>query len=420
MAQHPRWATTMMARHPGEAFPTRAEPIPAWLEAEAEQVPLWYIIRESDGVRTEHPFLLYQEILRQPDQWDEVLSTMGQQIEAVAARIVAAGIDQVIVTGCGSAFFTSIHGEFTIPRLAGLPARAIESFELLHYFPAVNPASTLVIAHSGTGGSIETIEALQSARDLGCLTLAICNTEDSAVVTAAELALVYTTHQACGPCISVVSTRILIATLLAESIARQSGRRGLPAVSESLKEVPAVSRDFLATQESLIRELAVQYAGIESVLLVGSGANYFSAREGTLKIEEQAVFVGKAYRTGDFHHDALSVVGPSRLVIGIEIGGDGNERMEDVLMAANEAGSPTIAVTWSGTAGADALARIADHEIRLSGGLPELLVPIAMTPVFQLLGYYLGVERGFNPDTLRTDHLPNARAWLTAFPLGTH
>jgi hypothetical protein len=43
-----------------------------------------------------------------------------------------------------------------------------------------------------------------------------------------------------------------------------------------------------------------------------------------------------------------------------------------------------------------------------------------MTIVFQLLGYYLGVERGYNPDTLRTDHLPNARAWLTSFPLGTH
>jgi hypothetical protein len=36
------------------------------------------------------------------------------------------------------------------------------------------------------------------------------------------------------------------------------------------------------------------------------------------------------------------------------------------------------------------------------------------------LGYYLGVERGFNPDTLRSDYLPNARAWLVAFPLGTH
>jgi glucosamine--fructose-6-phosphate aminotransferase (isomerizing) len=420
MEKYPRWANAMLARHPDEAPPTRDDPIPAWLEEEVQKVPLWYIIREADEVRTEHPFLLYEEILRQPDKWDDVLNTMGAKIDAVASRIAAAGIEEVIVTGCGSAFFTSIHDEFTIPRVAGLPTRSIESFELLHFFPEINPASTLVIAHSGTGGSIETIEALQAARDRGCLTLAICNTEDSAVVSVAELALVYTTRQACGPCISVVSTRILIATLLAESIARQSGRSDLPTFGEPLSDVSAVSREFLATQEVLVRELARQHAGLESVLLVGSGANYFSAREGTLKIEEQAVLVGKAYRTGDFHHAALAVIGPNRLVIGIEVGGDANERMQDVLMAAKEAGSPTIAVTWSGTAAADALANVADHELRLPGGLPELLVPIALTPVFQLLGYYLGVERGFNPDTLRTDYLPNARAWLTAFPLGTH
>jgi glucosamine--fructose-6-phosphate aminotransferase (isomerizing) len=420
MSQYPRWANAMMDRHPGEAFPTRSDPIPSWLEAEVQEVPLWYTIRESDGVRTEHPFVLYDEIIRQPDKWDEVLATMGSEIDDVASRIAAAGIEQVIVTGCGSAFFTSIHGEFTIPRIAGLPARAIESFELLQYFPAVDPASTLVIAHSGTGGSIETIEALQSARDRGCLTLAISNTEDSRVVQVAELALVYTTHQACGPCISVVSTRILIATLLAAAIARQSGHGDVQILSDSLRDVPGVAREFLATQEGLVRELAVEYKDVDSVMVVGSGANYFSAREGTLKVEEQAVLVGKAYRTGDFHHCALAIVGPGRLVIGIEIAGDANQRMEDALMAANEAGSPTIAVTWTGSEGADALARIADHEIRLSGCLPELLVPIAMTPVFQLLGYYLGVQRDFNPDTLRSDHLPNARAWLTAFPLGTH
>ncbi len=33
---------------------------------------------------------------------------------------------------------------------------------------------------------------------------------------------------------------------------------------------------------------------------------------------------------------------------------------------------------------------------------------------------YLGVERGYDPDTLRTDDLDHARAWLTAFPFGSH
>ena len=39
---------------------------------------------------------------------------------------------------------------------------------------------------------------------------------------------------------------------------------------------------------------------------------------------------------------------------------------------------------------------------------------------FQLLGYFLGVQRGYDPDALRTDDLDHARAWLTAFPFGSH
>jgi glucosamine 6-phosphate synthetase-like amidotransferase/phosphosugar isomerase protein len=77
-------------------------------------------------------------------------------------------------------------------------------------------------------------------------------------------------------------------------------------------------------------------------------------------------------------------------------------------------------VTWSGGPGATALAAFAGPSIAVSGGLPEIIAPIPMTLVFQLLGYYLGVERGYNPDTLRTDYEPNTRAWLTSFPLGTH
>ena len=56
---------------------------------------------------------------------------------------------------------------------------------------------------------------------------------------------------------------------------------------------------------------------------------------------------------------------------------------------------------------------------RFPSGRTRSLPPLAAV-AFQLLGYYLGAERGFNPDTLRTDDIDHARAWLTAFPFGSH
>ncbi|TMG31365.1 MAG: SIS domain-containing protein [Chloroflexi bacterium] len=166
-----------------------------------------------------------------------------------------------------------------------------------------------------------------------------------------------------------------------------------------------------------IEDFANRTVDVDSVFVVGSGPNYFSAREGTLKIEEQSLMVGKAYRTGDFHHDALSLLSPTRLVVAIAADGVANKRVVDVLRAAKEGLSPTLAVEYGAVGG---LAPHADETWRLRAELGEYVAPVLVTLPFQLLGYFMGVVRGRNPDTLATDHISNARAWLTAFPLGTH
>lgn len=417
MSQLPRWAQQLKQAHPDGAMPTRAEPIPDWLAAETAKMPLWYIIRQASEVRSAHPYVLHREIHRQPSQWAEIDRDYWPAVAAVADAIAAQGIKRIITTGCGSAFFTAIHGEFVMSRLCGTPTTAVESFELTNWFPDVDASSTLVIGHSGTGGSIETVQAMQEARRRGCLTLAITNTEDTPVSRASELNMTYVTRQECGPCISVVSTRIQLATMLAVAVAQRSGVDRQD-VKTALSQTAVVGQAFL--DHSGVPDLAAAYRDANSWLVVGSGPHYFSAREGTLKIEEQANLIGKALRTGDFHHDSLSVLAPDRVVVAIEAQGGANDRIVDALRAAREGRSPTIAVTWTGDPTAAALAAAADHHLALGGELPELVSPVPMTLVFQLLGYHLAVARGRNPDTLMTDHEPNTRAWLTSFPLGTH
>jgi len=113
----------------------------------------------------------------------------------------------------------------------------------------------------------------------------------------------------------------------------------------------------------------------------------------------------------------ISIVGPTNCSFAITGNEATNPRIADCLDVARAAQSGTIAVVFDGN---DSLASHAEHVIRLENGIDELLTPIPLTLVFQLFGYYRGVARGFNPDTLRTDHWPNAKAWITAFPIGTH
>ena len=414
----PRWAQSLMQKY-GLTEPPAARVVPEWLRDEVEKTPLWYIIREAKEVRHAHPYLLIEELRKQPAQWREILRSSQGEIGALADALAARGTTRILFTGCGSAFFTSLHGEFVVERLTGIRCRAVESFELLHYFPDIDPVHTVVVAHSGTGGSIETREVLQKARDLGCLTVAIVNTPGSPLAHIAERALSYEIAQGCGPCISVISARVVMQTLLGLALGERLGYRtaSTARLRSQMERCAVIGESFLHSQEEMIRSLAERFQETASFFLVGTGPNYFSAREGTLKIEEESICVSKAYGPGDFHHDAISILGPTNCTIAIAGDGATNPRIADCLDVARAAESSTIAVVFEGN---DSLSSHADHAIRLEGGIDELLTPIPLTLVFQLFGYYRGVARGFNPDTLRTDHWPNAKAWITAFPIGTH
>ncbi len=411
----PRWAQNLLDQHPGADMPTAEVPIPSWLEDEVKKKPLWYIIRESEVVRDQHPFVVYDEIRKEPAQWSDILATKRPEIDALAKDFIQRDVRHVIFTGCGSAFFTAIHGHLLFRRFTDLSTDAIESYELVHYFPQVDPNRTAVIAHSGTGGSIETLQAIRAARARNVLTVALSNTDVSPILNESDRAIVYPTHQHCGPCISVVSTRILLQTLLAGALSTSAtDRRQL---DRELAALPEAGHTFLEEFTARIEGFAHRTVDIESVFVVGSGPNYFSAREGTLKIEEQSLTVGKAYRTGDFHHDALSLLSPTRLVVAIAAQGAANGRIVDALRAAKEGLGPTLAVEYGNVGG---LASHADETWRLRAELGEYVAPVLITLPFQLLGYFMGVVRGRNPDTLATDRMSNARAWLTAFPVGTH
>lgn len=414
----PRWAEKLMKKH-GISEPPEPGVVPEWLRAEVDETPLWYIIREAKEVRRSHPYLLIDELSKQPAQWRDILSTLRPAVKAMADAIVSRDTQQIIFTGCGSAFFTCIHGEFVVQRLAGIQCRAIESFELLNYFPEVDPKRTAVVAHSGTGGSIETRDALNRAAGLGCMTLAIVNTPGSPLERQADYSLCYETAQGCGPCISVISTRVLMQTMLGLELAKSLGRSSpyLNELEHQLERCAEIGDTFLGKEQDKIRSLAQKNKDTASFFLVGTGPNYFSAREGTLKIEEESICVSKAYRPGDFHHDVISILGPTNCTIAIAGNERTNQRIADCLDVARAAESGTIAVVFEGN---DSIGSHADDVIRLEGGLDELLTPIPLTLVFQMFGYYRGLARGYNPDTLRTDYWPNAKAWITAFPIGTH
>jgi glucosamine--fructose-6-phosphate aminotransferase (isomerizing) len=423
-ARLPAWAQKLLDRHPSAARPTPDDPMPDWLAEDLARIPLWAFIRGADDVRCGHPYFLIEDVRQQPRLMAETLKLRGQLAE-VAADLVAHKVERLVFTGCGSAFFCSLLGAWLFPEWTGLDAQPIESLELASYglsssLVATKSRPTAVIAQSATGGSYETLDALRRARGDGCATVGLSNTVGSAMDELCDSVVAQPTGQKCGPDVSVITTRLVMLYLLALEMGRARGvlpAAQLEALNRRIEALPDQAAMFLATQESRIEELAAVLKDQTALMFVGGGPNWFSARECALKVEEESSMFCKAYRPAEYPHDAIALLSPQATTVGLAPPGRSYDRVCDSVRTGQAAGSRGVALVAEDD---DRLAKLADFTIRVPGELDETFLPPLATIFGQTLGYYLGVARGVNPDTLRTDQLTHAKAWLTSFPLGSH
>lgn len=414
----PAWARKLLDRHPDAEVPTPDNPVPDWLEEELRETPLWAFIRGADDIRREHPYFLIEDVHRQPELMRGVLD-LQPDLAQLAQRFVDDGIDHIVFTGCGSAFFNAILGAFVARHWAGVTTEAPESLEFSNYWLPTSP-NTALIAQSATGGSFETLDAVRHANDQGMLTVGLTNTSSSPLESICDETVAFSTNQRCGPDVSVITTRLMMQYLWALELGRRNGTLSTSRADEldrAISEVPDVAEQFLNDQEDTVADIAETLKDQHALLLVGGGPNWFSAREGALKVEEECSMVCKAYRPAEYPHDAIALLSPDVTTTVIAPSGKSYERLRASLRTGQAAGSQGLAVV---SADDDTIAAESDFTIKVPGSLDEMLFPPLATIVFQTLGYYLGIKRGYNPDTLRTDNLDHARAWLTAFPLGTH
>ena len=409
----PMWAQKLLDSHKGAARPSAKDPMPAWLKEEIQRKPLWYFIRGTEKPRTNHPYYLIEDVRKQPALWHEALKLEGR-IAEIANKIVRDGIEKIVFTGCGSAFFTSILGRVLTENLANIEAEAWESLEFANYYPFLK-GKTMLIAQSATGGSMETLAAVKRAHEKHLYVLGIVNTPGSPLEDEVDEAIVFPVTQKCGPDISVITTRMILLYLLALKLAGRAPS-DVSFLEHEVKESPSLAEVFLQKQESYIDELAGIYHTAKGFFLVGGGANYFSAIEGALKIEEESSLPCKAYRTSEYPHDAMALLSKNYPTIPIILHGPSYDRMTQIARTARAAESPVLAVI---TDNMDDVNEYADHSIKIPD-VDEMVAPLFVTIFFQIFGYYIGVKNGVNPDTLKTDVLKNATAWLTAFPLGSH
>lgn len=308
-------------------------------------------------------------------------------------------IDRVVITACGTAYYSGMVGEYLIEKLARIPVD-VEIASEFRYREPVLDSRTLCVVVSQSGETIDTLEALREAKRQGARTLAVLNVKGSSISREADDTL----YIHAGPEIGVASTKAytamvaafnLLAIYLGRAKGTLSGERAAELIG-ALRQLPGLVEEALRARPH-IAHIAEKYKDKRDYLFLGRGANYPTALEGALKLKEISYIHAEAYATGEMKHGPIALIDAEMPVVAVATASALYDKTISNLQEVRARDGIVIALASEGDTH---VAAHADDVIYVPETL-ELLSPIVNAVAMQLLAYETASRLGRDVDQPR-------------------
>ena len=226
--------------------------------------------------------------------------------------------DALLVLASGTSFYAGLVARYWIEGIARTPC-SVELGHEYRYRDSIPDPRQLVVTISQSGETLDTMEALKRAKELGhSRTLSICNVRESAIPRASR----FVCYTRAGAEIGVASTKAFTTQLaalftLALAVAKAKGRLDAKAEADALGQLRFVpgSIQHALNLEPQIRAWAERFAAREHALFLGRGIHYPVALEGALKLKEISYIHAEAYPAGELKHGPLALVDAAMPVV---------------------------------------------------------------------------------------------------------
>lgn len=311
----------------------------------------------------------------------------------------ARGLQRLITVACGTSYYSGLVGKFYIEHLARLPVEVDYASEFRYREPVID-AQTAVLAITQSGETVDTLAAIEGARDGGALIWSIVNAIGSQAMRVTDG---YISMNA-GPEIGVASTKAYTASLVDQFLLalHLSNLRGMLDESARARIVHDLARlpDLVSQvleQDAHIAALAESLCEYRDFLYLGRGINYPTALEGALKLKEISYIHAEGYPAGEMKHGPIALIDEHMPVLAIALRDSRYDKMISQIEQARARRGIVVAMVTEGDEG---IAAKADHVISLPP-VPELLSPILAVIPLQLLAYHIAVLRGADVDQPR-------------------
>lgn len=336
---------------------------------------------------------MQKEIFEQPFTLDATLKNRIHQGQITLDALLDIKpmidkLERVIFVGCGTSWHAGLQAALLFERTASIPASALIASELryndIHY-----PKTTLFIAISQSGETMDTISAIKDLRKKGHTVLALTNVPFSSLEKASSLTL----HLHAGPEISVCSTKaftsqLTLASLVSLKIAQMKGIKIDQALLDEFTNLPTLAQNILSQKEQ-IKKIAENVSHFNEFFFLGRQDMYVTALESALKLKEISYAQAQAYPAGEMKHGPIALISEKLLTIALLGHKATMDKIHSNLMEIHSRSGPLVIIAPEKSGDfSDLSAHIIEVPL-----CHHALAPIPYAICCQLLAYYIAAYK---------------------------
>lgn len=334
----------------------------------------------------EFAHFMIKEIMEQKDTLNRAINQDPKNIELVAKAIEEA--ESTYFVGCGTAGKVAMVGAYLFAKISKKQIHFVFGSEFQNYKDFINK-KTLLVCISQSGETADTLEAMEIAKEKGAKIASIVNVENSSIARHSDIVIPIKA----GPEKAVASTKATTSQLAILTLLAYACDGGVEIGKQLLIRTASQINDMLNPRYAdHIKKIATKIKDIESMYIIGRGANFPIALEAAIKLQEVSYIHAEGFAGGELKHGPIALISKNTPVIALVANDDCRKEILSNAQEVKARGGYIIGVAPTNEEVFDFWIRVPDV------GATSPIVNII--PV-QILAYQLAVLRQNDPDKPR-------------------
>jgi glucosamine--fructose-6-phosphate aminotransferase (isomerizing) len=271
-------------------------------------------------VQNEPGSITLEEIWQIPEMLERALKPK-KPIQDLAEKILEKKIRLIHLVGDGTSYHAGIVTSYLLNQLSKIKAFSEVSPEFPNLVGSILNKKDLVIGISQSGESEMTVESLKVANIRGSLTAALSNHKDSSLAGISDnlIEMKCTKERGLLATKTYTNTLALLSKLAIELayMNKSISEEAYSVIMKELMRIPKIIKEWLPDFRKQVRDAIHKFKYCPVNFVLGSGLDYGSALEISLKLIEGARMFSHAFSTAEFPHGPITLADESSWILAI-------------------------------------------------------------------------------------------------------